>query len=107
MPAAPEYAAPEAFSRTWLTPATDIYSLGVLLFEAIAGRRPFAATPSQTWAAAHRREAPPEVRAFRPEASLEVGELLRRMLAKDPLRRPGAEQTVRWLAELEIEELAT
>jgi hypothetical protein len=38
--------------------------------------------------------------------SHEVAELVRRMLAKEPLRRPSDEQLVRWLAELEIAELA-
>lgn len=106
LPAAPEYAAPEMFSRSRLTAVADVYSLGVLLFEAIAGRLPFAAKSPQGWAAAHRREAPPDVRAIRPDASLEVREVLRRMLAKEPLRRPTAEQVVNWLAELEIEELS-
>jgi len=107
IPAAPEYAPPESFSRSRLTAAADVYSLGVVLFEAIAGRRPFAASSPRAWTIAHRREAPPDIRAIRADASLEVGELVRGMLAKEPLRRPSADQIVRWAAELEIEELAT
>jgi len=105
-PAVPDYAPPETFSRRRISAAVDIYSLGVILFEAIVGRRPFAASSPAGWATAHRREAPPDVRSIRATASLEVSELLRRMLAKEPMRRPTADQLVHWLAELEIEELA-
>jgi serine/threonine-protein kinase len=102
------YAAPEAFSlRGCLTAASDTYALGTVLFEALAGRPPFAAADPRQLAAMHLRAAPPNIRRLRPSASLEVGELLHRMLAKEPLRRPSDDQLVRWLAELEIEELAT
>jgi serine/threonine protein kinase len=84
----------------------DTYALGVLLFEMLAGRAPLEANGLQQWAQSHSRQRPPEIRGFRSEASLGVSELLTRMLAKDPLRRPGDGDLVRWLAELEIEELA-
>jgi serine/threonine protein kinase len=80
--------------------------LGIVLYEALAGRPPFAAADPQQLAAMHLRETPPSIRQLRPRVSLEVDELLHRMLAKEPLRRPSDEQLVRWLAELEIEELA-
>jgi hypothetical protein len=38
---------------------------------------------------------------------MEVDQLVRRMLSKEPLRRPSDEELVRWLAELEIEELGS
>src|SRR5207237_1852431 len=107
-PSSPIYAAPEMFTiRGCLTAAADIYAVGVLLFEMLAGRPPFTDGSPRQLALCHRREAPPDVLRFRSDASPEVGELLRRVLAKEPLRRPTGEQLVRWLAELEIEELAT
>jgi serine/threonine-protein kinase len=106
-PAAAAYCAPEAFSigRT-LTPAADIYALGTVLFELLAGRPIFAATDHAQLARQHKTMLPPDVRELRPAASHELAELLRRMLAKEPLRRPSATQVVRWLTELEIEEVS-
>lgn len=104
----PIYAAPEMFSAgRQLTAAADLYSLGVLLFEALVGQPPFVGESLREFATLHRSERPPDLRRWRPDASMEVSELLWRMLAKEPLRRPSAEQAVRWLAELEIEELRT
>jgi len=105
VPPALPYAAPEIFSRFRLTAAADTYALGVLLFEAIAGRPPFIEGSLSRLAAAHRKQAPPDVRDARPYISSDVAELVRRMLAKEPLRRPSDDQLVRWLAELEVEEL--
>jgi serine/threonine protein kinase len=105
-PAAPVYSAPEMFAACRITSAIDTYALGVTLFEALAGRPPFTPSFPSQLAREHRQKKPPDVRDLRPEVSPDIGELLRRMLAKMPLRRPNDEQLVRWLTELEIEELA-
>ncbi len=103
---APAYAPPEAFlSRGRLTAAGDIYSLGILLFELLTGRLPFAATTCRQWGVCHLRRRPPNVRELRPLVSRDVAELVERMLAKEPLRRPAAAELVDRLAGLEIEEL--
>jgi serine/threonine-protein kinase len=102
------YAAPECFAPTReLSAASDVYSLGVLLFELLAGRLPFAGSSRAELANQHAAARPPDVRSLRPVILSEVAQLVQRMLAKEPLRRPAASEAARWLAELEVEELAT
>jgi serine/threonine protein kinase len=107
LPVAARYAAPETCAaRGRITAASDTYALGIVLFETMAGRPPFDAPDPRRLAASHRRDAPPDVRHFRPDASRETSALVRWMLAKEPLRRPNDNELLRWLAELEIEELS-
>jgi serine/threonine protein kinase len=76
-----------------------------MLFEVLTGQPPFVGRDARQVLAMHRSAAPPELRRLRPDASLECSLLVRRMLAKEPLRRPSDEELVRWLAEIEIAEL--
>jgi serine/threonine-protein kinase len=101
------YAAPEnAVSNRRLTLAADVYSLGVLHYEILARHRPFEGSSPRELMEKHRREAVPDLRAARPDVTLELAHLLRLMLAKEALRRPTDSELVRWLAELEIAALA-
>ena len=101
------YAAPESFSsRRRITAAADIYSLGIVLFELLAGHPPFVAKSLRQLAICHQTHVPPDLRQLRPGLSHEPAELVRRMLAKEPLRRPSTDQLIRWLTELEIQALA-
>lgn len=101
------YAPPEAFNENVpLTGHSDIYSLGVMLYESLTGTLPFSGDEPHDLAAAHLAQAPPDARRLVPELSRRIGRLLRRMLAKEPLRRPNAEELVPWLCELEIETFA-
>ena len=62
----PTYLAPEQVRGERATPATDVYAVGVLLFEMLAGRPPFVADSPIAIALAHRDATVPDVRDLRP-----------------------------------------
>jgi serine/threonine-protein kinase len=99
------YIAPEMVTSALAAgPRSDIYSLGVTLYEMITGRRPWESEDPGELATLHRQAKPIDVRALRPEVPAAVAELIHSMLAKDPLRRPGsARELATRLVRLEIE----
>lgn len=98
------YLSPESFlSATTLTSASDIYSLGVLLYELLIGQPLFENTDPTELALCHLREVPPDVREAALDVPSPLARLVARMLAKEPLRRPTAGDVARQLSRLEIE----
>ncbi len=91
------YLAPEYLTSA-LQPdiRSDIYSLGAVLFEMLSGRRPFVAETLVQLSLQHRQAAPPDLTRLAPQTPREVVQLVRQMMAKEPLRRP---QTPRELIE--------
>jgi serine/threonine-protein kinase len=85
------YVSPEQASGQAITAATDLYSLGVVAHECLAGRPPFDADSAVAIALKHVRETPPELP---PEVPAPVRELIRQLLAKDPAGRPAGAQEV-------------
>ena len=88
----PEHAAPEQFLGDPVTTATDVYALGVLLYEMVAGERPFAHLPAADVgrAVCEVVPAPPSMRAPRaiaPRARGDLDLICGKALAKDPMQR--------------------
>jgi serine/threonine-protein kinase len=99
------YIAPEMVTSALAAgPRSDIYSLGVTLYEMITGRRPWESDDPAELATLHRQARPIDIRVLRPDVPDDVADLVQSMLAKDPLRRPGsARELASRLIRLEIE----
>ncbi|MDH5492109.1 MAG: serine/threonine protein kinase [Myxococcales bacterium] len=84
----PAYAAPERLrGEEHRDPRIDIYSLGVVLFEMLAGRRPFEAPGFRELARKIRKDPPPSVRLLRSDIPVGLARIISRALAKDPAER--------------------
>jgi serine/threonine-protein kinase len=85
----PMYMSPEQCRGVpTLDQCSDIYSLGCVIFELIAGRPPFVAEAPGDLLLAHMTEAPPALGAFEPNVPAVFRDLVERMLSKDPSARP-------------------
>jgi eukaryotic-like serine/threonine-protein kinase len=82
-----EYLAPEQASGKPVSPATDVYSLGVVLWELLAGDVPFVGENFVAVALRHVNEPPPSLRERRPDVTPRLEAAVDRALAKDPARR--------------------
>ena len=81
------YIAPEQASGEHVDACSDIYSLGVVLFELLTGTLPFEGENFVAIAMRHINEPAPDVRAIRPEIPPRVAAAVDRALQKDPRRR--------------------
>jgi tetratricopeptide (TPR) repeat protein len=81
------YLAPEQALGEHATPASDRYSLGVVAYELLSGRRPFESDSITAEAAAHVHEEVPPISEVRPGLPAELDAVFRRALAKDPAQR--------------------
>ena len=85
----PAYMAPEqAAGDPDVDARADIYALGCMAYELLAGRPPFSNRTPQRVLAAHMSEAPVPIAELRPEAPAALCDLVMRSLAKDPDERP-------------------
>jgi|tagenome__1003787_1003787.scaffolds.fasta_scaffold20843363_2 serine/threonine protein kinase len=81
------YLSPEQAKGERTTPASDIYSLAVVAFELLTGRRPFEGDSMAAEAAAHVTGEVPSVCEVNPDMPCELDPVFARALAKDPARR--------------------
>jgi serine/threonine protein kinase len=84
----PYYVAPEQAQGKATDFRADIYSTGILLFEMLAGERPFEGTTPFTVVAKHINEPLPSIRTRRPEVPSRVARIIERMTQKQPEQRP-------------------
>ncbi|MDX6383186.1 MAG: eukaryotic-like serine/threonine-protein kinase [Blastocatellia bacterium] len=84
----PQYMSPEQCSQSGPIDArADVYSLGVILFEMLAGRVPFTGDSPTVIMMKQVQDEPPSVRDLRPDLPAGVGSLVKKALAKQPIDR--------------------
>ena len=97
----PAYMAPEQAVGEAVDHRADLYAWGVVAYELLSGAHPFAGkTGASQLIAAHLTETPPSLAARAPEVPREVAALVMQCLAKNPIERPAAANTL-------LERLAT
>jgi hypothetical protein len=96
VPGTPRYSAPEVISVGQTSPASDVYALGVTLFELFTrGTHPYALredTPVGAVLNAHLAKAPVPLLALAPQLDERAADLVMRALDKRPERRPSARE---------------
>lgn len=93
------YLAPEQIQSGDAGPAADLYSLGVCLFEALTGRRPFTVKNEFKLMKAHLEETPPSLSKLRPDLPESVERLVASLLEKKAENRPTTAEVVAAMLE--------
>ncbi len=83
----PRYLSPEHARGEPLVPASDVYSLGLLLYEMLTGRLPYQAHTPEEWAQAHAFQQPTPPRRYRPDLPPRLEQVLLKVLSKRPGER--------------------
>jgi eukaryotic-like serine/threonine-protein kinase len=91
----PRYMSPEQSRGDVLSPTTDLFSLGLCLFEVAAGRHPFASDFASEVIAGIRERPTPPLNRWRPDLPESWVLACAALLAKDPAQRPSAADAVR------------
>ena len=87
VPGTPQFLAPELLQGESPTVGTDVYAMGVLLYEMFTGRVPIDDDNTARLVRRIVREAPPSVASLRPDLPPELAAILDRAIAKDPQAR--------------------
>ena len=94
----PAYLAPERLDNGQVSPATDVYAVGLLLYRMLTGRLPWQASTTTQMLRAHMYNDPEPMPPV-PGLPDEVADLVRRCLAKRPADRPATAELARTLAD--------
>jgi serine/threonine protein kinase len=84
----PQYMAPERITTIDAGAPSDLYSIGVIFFEMLAGQLPFEAPDVPTYFLKHLKEEPPKIRSLVPDTPESLEKLILSLMAKDPGARP-------------------
>ncbi|MCU0607195.1 MAG: tetratricopeptide repeat protein [Candidatus Edwardsbacteria bacterium] len=94
----PAYMSPEVIAGQPPDGRSDLYSLGVLMYQVFTGQLPFTAATTEELVRCHLRQIPHPPQSLRPDLGDAAGALIMRLLAKDPNDRPASANEV--IAEL-------
>ena len=83
----PHYFSPEQAAGEPPTPASDVYSIGIVLFELLTGQLPFTGSDYKELALAHFSQEPPSILSFNPALPPELDRIIQKVLAKEPAAR--------------------
>ena len=93
------YLAPELIKGGDPSPQSDLYSLGIMLYEFVTGRMPYDHKEGYQILAFHLYEEPFAPQLYRPDLPQRLGDLILRLLSKDPLDRPNSALEVETLLQ--------
>lgn len=101
----PEYMSPEQFEGSRVDARSDIYSLGIVMFQTLTGALPFEGDTPMALALKHTQQVPPDPRTIRADLPPWLGRVILRCLEKDPRRRyPNAEELAAALRRIRSDE---
>ena len=83
----PHYFAPEQAAGEPPTPASDVYSIGIMFYEMLTGRLPFDASDHAALAMMHMHDEPPPLHRLNPQVTLQLEQIVRKVLAKESAAR--------------------
>jgi serine/threonine protein kinase len=83
----PHYMSPEQFHNKAVTGASDQYSLGIVAYEMLTGKKPFDGATYAEIITQHLFESPPDIRTVRPDIPANVADAIMRMMAKEASAR--------------------
>ena len=92
----PDYMSPEQGAQLSLTPASDWYSAGVMLYQALTGKLPFSGKFFEVMMNKQSKD-PPAPRELRPQTPADLDELCMKLLQRDPNARPTGREVLSYL----------